>query len=417
MKDLFITIPRCINEIIVALGVLGIIALNKKYHSFFAKVAVTTILFMLLWRCVYGLTSSRYAAGLIIPFVIYSAYFIVSVKNKLFVPPFAILLVFTFCLFLRKNYNISPINSHLCIISEFHDRYNNTRENCILLTPTKDAHRIKYLEKNNNPFQYYSDKKTIEDVRSFIQEYKIVNTKLLYDIIINSDEDFIITDIFPYQTYKKVLSISQSKNKKHSVYLIDSKSHIQIIPFSKTIQSQSGILTNGDMELLDSPEISFQKLKSHIDDYSLYYEFDPTVRTPQNAYFYNSGLYTQCLPQYNCTSINPISGKYSAELKIDNGVAYLFFSQKFYNGTYHFSFIVKGKVGTRVCMVCEVRKNKQWNAIPLVYFFIPDKRLYMLQTDFTFEDLGNDDFFFVGAAVGEGEAVFDNFSLSSETVN
>ena len=88
------------------------------------------------------------------------------------------------------------------------------------------------------------------------------------------------------------------------------------------------------------------------------------------------------------------------------------FDRRFSNGSYEYSALVQGEKGTRVRLLHEVCKDGNREVRSIALLRIPDKRLFLITAHFTVGDLEQDDYFQVGASVQNGEAYWDNFSLT-----
>jgi hypothetical protein len=268
------------------------------------------------------------------------------------------------------------------------------------------------MENADNPFEVYHPDNTIKDFYPFLHNYKIVDRSALLNISLNAKEPDKIEIKSQLSKSRHILSIYAQKNKKRreNIYAVESKATIQILSKNKTIPPESGILKNGDLELLDSPEESFKKLKNHIGRYALFFDYDESKRTPVNAYFYNASIYTQYLPNYNCLNGCAISGNNSAYFDIKKGNGYILFNQKLQSGVYEFSFVFSGKSNTTICILYDLYKNKAWNETPLATYTISNNNTHRIRTSFSVGDLNDNEFFLVGAWVN-GEAYLDNFCL------
>ena len=371
---------------------------------------------MILWRILYKIQSSRYAGILIYPFSISTSLFICHLfKSKIR----SIKIICSFIAIgiliglINKNYNIKQINSNLGIIAELHDKYNKTWREWILITNHKDGGRIKRMEKGANNYQTYYLEQTLDDVSMFIDNYIDVSHNVLYNISLNAEDSIRVNPNRPLSKFKHILSIYSQKNKKkrNNVFSIESKASFKYLSKNKIIIPESGILKNGDLETIDSPEDSYKKFKKHIGHYELYFDLDQSKRTPVNAYFHNAPEYTQYLPYYSCLNTKAISGKNSARIITKKGIGYLLFYQKFYSGTYQYSIIFTGTKGSTVCLLYDLNENNKWKGKPLASYTISSEELiHEITISFVVPNLPPGDFLLVGVWV-RGEAYLDNIHL------
>lgn len=410
-------IPKTSNEVVLILGLLGffIIWLKGK-KNIYLHIVLYVLLGVLIWRIVYRINSSRYASCLIYPFCISAAYcisFTIKTFSKIENKVIAIIGIALISYLLFKNFYITQINYNLGIIAELHDRLNSRSDVWTLIMQAEDLERVRKMEQYDNPFEFYNSDQTIQDVSKYITDYKTINKKVLYNIPLGSKENGFIHLDQADSKYRHVLSVYSQKNKKkrQHVYKIESNVKLLTLSNNKPIEAESGILENGDLELLDSPEQSHIKFKNHIKNYSLYYDFDESKRTPVNAYFYNGAKYTDLLPYYNCMNNKAISGKNSALIVTSGMKGSLIFYQKFYNGSYHYSVILSGKKDTTVCIFYDAYANKKWSVHSLGSYTIPSNGIFQIKTSFSVSDLNPGEYFLIGAYV-VGEAYLDNFCIT-----
>lgn len=417
LEIFFRTIPKATNEIIFILGVLGLCLdclLKKK--NVYVHVVLFVVLGMLFWRCAYKINSSRYASALIYPFSFLAALFLSYLaRAKWKVAKIICFLVGVGTLINAgyKNYNIKQINSNLKIIAELHNKFNSKEKEWTLITSSQDVGRIGRMDGENNPIEMYYSDKTTDDVCTYISNHRSINKNVLFNVTLKTKESDKINLDSPFSRYKHILSIYLQKNKKkrENVYAIESRGEIKTISVAKAIPPESGILKNGDLEQLDSPEESYRKFKNHIGHYSLYYDADESKRTAVNAYFYNTSNDTKYLPYYSCLNAEAISGKNSARIVSRNGYGYILFLQRFYSGTYHYSAILSGEKGTTVCILYDLYANKKWNVRSLANYTIPSIGVYKIKVSFSVPTLNPGEYFIVGAWV-RGDAYLDNFCLN-----
>ena len=420
LETLLTTIPKSVNEFvfIIALIGLGIYIKKKKCHGLFLLLSV---LFMIGWRSFIHIKSSRYACGLVLPFALLAGYFVALLtKCKRPSTNFLVFSIACMALFLwgKKTYYVSQINSNLFAISELHDLICRKDYNAKLITKNDDALRIQRKEKDNHRIETYRKQVDSEGLIKFIMSYREINQIALFDQIVSrQNSSFVHNKINSRNNYRQIMSVFSQKNKKkkHNIYAIMAKANVSVISNNKMIPPQSGILSNGDLEIVDTPEASQKKFKVHIRDYYLYNDYNPSILTPNNAYFHNDPRVTQYLPFYNCSNEMPISGTYSAFIATKKGKGYLLFYQKFKNGNYNYSLILRGEKGTRVSLICDENRSSKWIVTNLGTFTIPDKRIFRITLSFEETGLLNNDFFYIGAYVENGSAQLDNFFINETT--
>ena len=179
---------------------------------------------------------------------------------------------------------------------------------------------------------------------------------------------------------------------------------------------ENNILKNGDLEAIDSLDLSYKKMIAHIPNYKSFHDQKENVITPQNAYFYNNVSTTHTLPFYTCIDEGAISGNHSVFIRTPPDYAFIFFEQDFKDKSdYSFSAVVRGKTQTFVCIFCYSYHDKTCDAIQLCHFIIPDENLYKLTGNFTYDPVNRDAYFKVGAWIQRGEVTMDNFVLQKKS--
>jgi len=416
MTILISNIPKAVNEFVFLFGIFGFLLLVKrKKKNNCVRLLIFATIIMIFLRLVFHIRSSRYASGLILFFSIYSSIALSLFFNKGWLAKIALYSVAALWILSWgiKNYNICSNNANLKNLAEKHEQSNRKNDRCLLYIHKEEEYRMKQMENRDYMLETYSSAQSFSDLYSYVSSYKKADITTLFDMVVDS-KTAVNKRIDHHNACKLVLSFFSQKNKKkrHNVYRIQSDAEVKVLSSSQIIEPDSGILINGDFERIDSPSDSFKKLKDNISYYSIFFDPSDLRITPYNAYFFNDETHTQYLPFYSCSDIDPLSGIYSATIKIRRGYGYLFFTQKFQNGLYQYSVLLKATKGTRVCMLYKTNRNGKWNRlIPLVHFAVPDGRIYSITKTFEVNDLIKQDYFVIAFWVNGGEAVLDNFSI------
>lgn len=411
----FLKVFKGVNELYCFFAFLGII-----FYFFFSsskekKMGLLILLlsfFMIIVRCVFLIRSSRYASILIIPTSFFAAYFMIcKCNNNLFIfSRGALFFLFIFLIF-RKDYISSSFhsNSHdiaeaFCLLNKgFPGKFSNIVNN-------GEYERINYF--TNRMIDYEVNERDPASPSTYLEIYNNTfrDTLVFFPQKRGSQHNNTFSKMF----YKELVSTKPSRDSKtiYKLYLFKSKT--LVIPISKkNIPSYSdNLLKNGNLELIDSETDSYKKFIKHISGYSDHFSSSSKFRTASDTYFY-CNIDSDELPLLNISSVNPIQGKYSAHIVFDNGYAFLLFYQRFHNGKYLFSYLIKGKTNTVAWPVCLIYQNKKWRYESLSSYRITDKRLFLFSTQFSLESLRDDDFFLIGVMIRNGEATLDNFVLQS----
>ena len=418
LKILFTTIPKSVNEFIFVLAAIGIVLLIQRKEKRLYSCLLPLTALMVAWRLVFRIDSSRYALILIYPLTFFAAYLLGNLlksgKKYSKIILLGLLAVIMF-FWSKKNYDVTQINTNLNVIAEIHERYNKTNKDHTLVMHFEDAGRVLYHERTKGPCVLYSDAQAISDFSSLLNNFRIVNFNILYDLIVNPKDTCRIKVAQNRIRYKQILSIfcQKNKKKKHCMFLVETLADCRPVSRKDILYDENNILDNGNFEDVDSPERSYSKFKAHIDDYSTFYEYNPLIRTPRNAFFDNAASTTQSRPYYNCSNDNPIAGQHSVCItNTTSSGSMILFEQKIPAGEYEYSALVRGKKNTKINLLYYANVEKKWHLNTLATFIVPDKRLYLIKASFVVDTPAKDDYLRVGASMAGGTASFDNFMLN-----
>jgi len=412
MLDILEKIPKGVNIIIFIWAVIGIVLLvhsprfrRKRFLCFYLGI----IGFMIAWRVKIGIISSRYTAGMIIPFVALASIFLYSCgKRRHAVVRYALyaFLVGSAFIYVKMDFDSMTRNHYRDVIAEVFTDLDNSGGKYTFLLDESDYRRL------NMPLGFHGTVKPMngEKFHQYVSDYKTVYP----ETVVNVDSKNASAYPGGLDYVKKLVSISQNEKgtKRQLIYVLTSDNQCVPVSLNRAAPYQPNLLDNGDLEILDSVEDSYRKLKSGIGQYSLFYTADEKIRTPRNACFLTDSKLSS-LPEFSAANSNAIGGSHSARIRFPKGAADLMFQQHFSGGKYEYSMLVQGQTGTDVCAMYISHSDRGEQAVPLASFTIPDKRLYRITARFDFDSPGDGDFFTVGASVRNGEASLDNFSLTA----
>lgn len=416
-------IPKGVNIIIFIWAVVGLVLLLRdpkirKEVYFYIFLSVT--LFMVVWRILIGIDTSRYAAGLILPFTVSAAYLLYEAgKRRHFLVRLAlyVALACSGLILLKMNLDSVFRNYSSDIVSELFRDLDATREDYRFQVPGKDLSRILFASRLGHKVKvnaWYDDRER-DFANSFVPNYNIVYPDTVYNVDSRSIKDN--AEVWDILRPKQIASLIEDtrKEKKQLVFILSSDNGNRGIPVSENrIEPYlPNLLDNGDLEELDTPEESFEKLKTHIADYAGSQDETGTaaVRTPRSAFFATDSD-TAPLPEFDVQNDFSIAGDHSMRIRAAKNAASLMFDKRFSNGVYEYSMLVKGETGTNVSILCEVCKDGGREIRTIARFIVPDKRLFRITTHLSVDDLNGEDYFLAGVSVKNGEAYFDNFSLT-----
>ena len=407
-------IPKGVNLILFIWGAVGLFFLlrdpkARKEKVFYAILAMS--IFMASWRVMQKLISSRYAICLILPTAV-SAASLIYIQGKrrhvLVRVAFSVAILISGFLFLKMNTNSVFRNYSSNILSEiFKDIESGTGEKHMYVASWKDFSRVYYATRLGDSISSIRDK----DIHDYVVNYRSAYPDTYFDVESRSiADDPVVMDILRDKQIASLID-DTDKHKKQYIFLLSSENECVPVSENRIEPYRPNFLENGDLEQLDSPEESFHKLKSHVGKYAVFHGAGEPVRTPCNAFFHTAPDIA-FPPEVNTQESGAINGKNSVRISIPDGSADLMFEQRFSNGEYDYSMLVKGETGTQVCVFYETEKNGCRKAMPVATFTVPDKRLFRITSKISLEDLDQEDCFRVGVSVRNGGAFFDDFALT-----
>ena len=350
LELLFITISKGVNEYVFVTGIVGFVLflLQKTRLSAGFQAFTVVAALMISWRVAYRIESSRYSFGLIYLFSIVIAW---QLSNTLharsrFLNVFSVVLICG-CLFFfgKKLYGMNQINQNINVIADTFKQYAASDRDYIFKVQYYEYSRLRHRSGIKDMLVTYSLNREVlnEQIAGYVQATDII---MAYQS--NGDDNDIIDPGVDKSKYTEILSVYTQKNKKkkYHCYLIRSNVSCRAVSQSATGPLENNLLVNGDVELADSPEASFAKLKKEIPGYESFCGIDETTRTPENAYYYNKPEFLQDSPRYDDSDVDPIAGNRSVCIDMKNGEAFIRFYQKFSNGNYTYSMLVRGDPGT-----------------------------------------------------------------------
>ena len=415
MLESFEKIPKGVNIIVFIWAMIGLFLLLRntkvrKEKLFILCLAV--IGFMAAWRVLFKITTSRYAAGLILPFVVFASYFLYNAGKKRHGFVRLVLSAAIACtgfIILKMNFDSVTRNESAVAVSETFRVFDATRGNYMFRAPWKDFRRIYYFSRMSDNIM------GVYDPAKLILNYNYVFKDTVLDVEFKDIADNAEVLERLRQKYRLVASLIEESNpkKKQLIYVLTSDNKCVPILKERIPPYRPNLLDNGDLEELDTPEESCEKLKSLLGHFGTSPDAaNPAARTPRAACFV-AGSGSASIPEVGVQNDFRIAGDYSARIRIPEGNASLMFDRHFTNGDYEYSMLVQGEKGTRVRAVYEVSKDGSHEVRQIATFLVPDRRMFLVTTHFSVEDLGREDFFQVGATVQNGEAYLDNFSLTT----
>ena len=408
-------IPKGIEEYTTIFGLLGILLflLSPHVKTKWKLAFAFLILFIFFWRMGFSRIkrlSSRYSSGMIIPFVLLSVYCFHELRQseKRVVRWFAAIILAVLLLnYIKEDLKRNKRDMNYYAVAELVKKNIADRKEIKFFVSKKDYNRISFLSR--------TDDIGIAQNEHYIYRNNYENPYFPSTIEIDSDNHINIHN----SSKKWICSLltGKSANKRINLFRTAPMFHLEADPTLPSIDATKSLLQNGTVELIDSEQESQKKIVKHVSNYKIYPEYYKSARTPQNTTFHvMSG--TDKPASLGIESVMPIDGRNSVSIKYDDGSALFFFSQKFHNGHYSYSFLVRGKSGTEIQPVYWIDLGGKWVLTSICLFTIPDSRTYHFSCSFDIGEMKEDgDHFLVGVKVVNGEALLDDFILDKEEIN
>lgn len=355
--------------------------------------------------------TSRYATGLILPFTVFAAIFLYDFAKRRHILIRLFLLAYIICtgiIILKMNFDDMSKNHFCYLLAETYDHLDQNGDKNLFKTYSSHFHRISRLSKINKEAHVSVFDTLVDlDITLDYQAYPHSN------LFLNIPKENISDDTAALSNLKMLAHIvaNEKGTKRQFIYSWISANQCTPVSGDKIPPYEPNLLDNGDFEVLDSAEESYEKLKAHIADYSsLCNTADEAVRTPRFVYYQAEGDLSSH-PVFSVSDANAIDGHNSARIRFPDGQADLFFQKHFSDGQYECSMLIQGSRGTTVWVLRDENRDGKRKTKRMVLFEIPDNRIYKLTTRFSVDGLGRDDFFLIGARVQNGEACLDDFML------
>ena len=314
MFDALAKIPKGVNIILfmwMIVGVYFVLRQGRIKDKNNLKIFFAVIGFMLGWRVLIQIITSRYATALIIPFTFFSAFFLIDSVKRRHILVRLVFFAFVLCtafIYLKMNFDS---------ISRYHYSIVATDIFKKLGQKNKYEYAVRALEYNRMCFlNHFENNVEAIGLNNRFDKYVAAKNKELYpDKLLNYQTKRGEGEIHGWKYFRKIASLPQSDDggKKQVISSFSLKK--MYTPISKTTITpySPNLLKNGDFESLCSPEESFEVLK-RIKSYPDYFQFDDNYRIPEHIYFYSDSDLSS-LPDFNSLNTASIDGNYSAKIK------------------------------------------------------------------------------------------------------
>jgi len=437
----FENIPKGVNEVVFAWAVISVLLFLRHQKDLKEKaylyIALFVTAFMIFWRVFFLNISSRYSSGLILPFVLFAAFFLfdgLSKRRRLLVR-LALLAaiiassVVMFCM----NFNGLTRNQHYDIVAEVFSGIDAAKESHVFTVQKENFFRIGVIGGlDRNRMETMDDEMTFDE---YLADYDRVYPETLVNVMSRDPDAEPEKDGY---RITKIVSLSENKKKPkyRLIYAIVPDAANACVPVSA---SQIGpcpanLLENGDFELADSPEESNAKFKRHVSEGAM--TATDEFSTPRNAFFSANppekrkldamlevrwdwvrnliNIPRQRLPECGMVSgADAIAGNRSARIQAPDVPARLMFDRQLSNGSYECTLLVRGSSGTEITVLYDVCRNGERQTVPVATAKLTDRRPFRMTTRFSVNGLARDDFFQFGVEVVKGEACLDNVTLTA----
>ena len=428
-------IPKGVNIVIFIWALIGLYFLlrNPKIRKDFYFWLFTAVIgFMVAWRIVIRILTSRYAAGLIVPFAVLAAVFLVnSAKRRHFIVRlgFYVLIAVTGFIVLKMNVDSTTRNSYSDMIAEVFEGLGSSRpEDYTFVVEHDDYSRMLFQTHLGDNVGRLKE----ENVRDYVLGYR----RIYPDTILNAPSKTVTDEISRLDNMRLLASLIERKTskkiKKQLIYAMSGRD--ECVPVSKdriVPCPENNLLENGGMELPDSPEESSEKFRTYLGPDFSPDSGGPAARTPRGAYFTfvpadetDAAVAPETIAALPPATVSPpvfdlrddpaVDGNRSVWIRTSNGTASMLFEKCFGpGGQYEYSMLVQGEKGTEVRVfyeACGADGGREPRTVATLT--LPDRRLFQVTTHFSASDPADADGFRVGISVRHGGAHFDNFSLT-----
>ena len=223
-------IPEGVNELYFVLGIIGGFLFIKDHLERKKRPFVLFIVIMMLsWRLSVNIVSSRYAIVFLIPFTVFSGYFICKAEkyNKrwkyyILFPATALFLF----LILKKDLTVNRSDRIYYDISEIVCHIHDKPQRELLFMDTKDYIRVFYLSNKLNSVTGLSI--TLDEVCDFLNEHK--NKSFVSSVLVRTKEE-------EYRQYHKkdtcecmlFAKFYINKSKKNRFLLFSNKNNVDLV--------------------------------------------------------------------------------------------------------------------------------------------------------------------------------------------
>ena len=408
MIDALAKIPKGVNLLLFVWAALAVYATirsgefrRKKELKLFYWIAF----FMIVWRILIRIITSRYAAALIIPLAFFSSLYLCNPfrkKHLLAKLAWTAIFVCTGFIYLKMNFDSLSRYDYSSLVAETFDRYQYSKNDCMFSVRNTEYNRISYLSRI--PFKRFVNPK---------QPLKEHLRQTLSDILLNYQVKTDENELRGEQGLGTVAFFPQSSSKKQLVCIYTTQNRAKPVSEANRPPYSPNLLQNGDVETLLSPEEPRAVPDEGAENESAPDGSREQIQIPAGTILC-SGQEPGTEPEFTATddSNEVIDGSRSVRIRQESGDVSFFFSQGFANGTYRYSMLVRGTPGTRIAAVRRSGREEETNVQTISTFVIPDRRLFEISCYFTVDDLKDDETFGVGVNLSGGEAVFDNFSVA-----
>ena len=294
---------------------------------------------MLLWRCFFTITSSRYCISIIAYLLILSAAAAKNQKRKtVFVFGFAALIVLF--IFNVSQSRVSFRNNYIFDIADYIMAYRPKYDETRIFTRFQEFNRLNVLSggrSNNKSFFLLSSKNLISEV---VNQYSLSGIDVLF-VERNKDwKDNILLQNQDLRAISKHYSAS-SRNKWTSVFKLIPQT---IRPFKTSeLKEVNNIIKNGNIEIIKSPSNKNKMMKNWLERGASFYSSDD-IKLPEFKELIQGWkeINDSNYPKIYVDADNVINGMYSLHIDLPpNNISNIYFSNRVSTVPGKFSFLVR----------------------------------------------------------------------------
>ena len=256
MLDSLVKIPKGVNIILfiwMLLGLFWILRTGKikqknRLYLFFAVAG-----FMIGWRVIIRLITSRYAVGMVIPFSIISAFFLIDSAKKRHVLVRLVFFAFVLCtsvIYVKMNFDSVSRHHYSVDIADVFERF-RPNERLLFVVRYHEYNRVCFLNHFKDNVEVVRPEKDFND---YLADKKA--EKNFPDMVLNYQTKESEGEIHGWKGLRKIVAFPQNRDgtKKQVISTYSSSQGMAAVSKSSGLSDMPDLLKDGDLENLSIPK-------------------------------------------------------------------------------------------------------------------------------------------------------------------